>query len=64
MKQKSHSGAKKRIKITATGKLLRRGAAMSHLLTNKGRSAKKKNRKNSNVVHKADVKNMRALLHG
>jgi len=39
-KQKTHSGAKKRFKVTAGGKLLRRRAMKSHLLEKK--SAKRK----------------------
>ena len=39
-KQKRHSGAKKRFKLTGTGKLLRRHAMKSHLLAKK--SAKRK----------------------
>ena len=34
-KQKTNSGAKKRFKVTATGKLLRRHAMKSHLLEKK-----------------------------
>ena len=39
-KQKTHSGAKKRFKVTGTGKVLRRRAMQSHLLEKK--SAKRK----------------------
>ena len=39
-KQKTHSGAKKRFKVTAGGKLLRRRAMKSHLLEKK--SSKRK----------------------
>ena len=39
-KQKTHSGAKKRFKISGTGKLLRRHGMKSHLLEKK--SAKRK----------------------
>ena len=39
-KQKTHSGAKKRFKVTAGGKILRRRAMKSHLLEKK--SAKRK----------------------
>jgi large subunit ribosomal protein L35 len=39
-KQKTHSGAKKRFKITGTGKVLRRRAMRSHLLGKK--TAKRK----------------------
>ena len=39
-KQKTHSGAKKRFKLTGSGKLLRRKAMKSHYLSKK--SAKRK----------------------
>jgi large subunit ribosomal protein L35 len=41
-KQKTHSAARKRFKLTAGGKLLRRRAMKSHLLSKK--SAKRKRR--------------------
>ena len=34
-KMKTHSGASKRFKITATGKVMRRKAGMNHLLEKK-----------------------------
>lgn len=41
-KLKTHQGSKKRIKFTGTGKLRRRRAFRSHLLTKK-RSSRKRN---------------------
>jgi len=41
-KQKTHSGAKKRFKITGTGKLMRRHGMKSHILEKK--SPKRKRR--------------------
>ena len=41
-KQKRHSGAKKRFKVTGTGKLLRRQAMKSHLLSKKSAKRKRK----------------------
>ena len=38
-KQKTHSGAKKRFKVTARGKILRRRAMKSHMLEKKSREA-------------------------
>ena len=40
-KQKTHSGAKKRFKVTGTGKLLRRHAMKSHLLEHKSPKRKR-----------------------
>jgi len=41
-KLKTNSGAKKRFKITATGKILRKRAGKSHLLTKKSKKRKRK----------------------
>ena len=41
-KQKTHSGAKKRFKVTAGGKILRRRAMKSHNLEHKPASRKRK----------------------
>ncbi len=44
-KQKTHSGAKKRFKVTATGKVVRRRAMRSHLLGKKSQKRKRDFRK-------------------
>lgn len=44
-KIKSHSGAKKRLRKTGTGKLKRAHAGKSHLLTHKSRTRKRRLRK-------------------
>ena len=41
-KLKSHSGAKKRFKLTATGKVKRAHAYKSHLLNGHGKTTKRK----------------------
>lgn len=41
MKQKSHSGLKKRVKITASGKIMLNKAGKRHLLVNKSKRQKK-----------------------
>jgi large subunit ribosomal protein L35 len=41
MKQKSHSGAKKRVRKTGTGKFVVRKSCKNHLLTNKSKRQKK-----------------------
>ncbi len=46
-KNKTHKGAKKRIKVTGTGKLMRRRAMGSHLLTKKSANKKRKLRKST-----------------
>ena len=60
-KMKTHSGAKKRFKKTARGKLRGRHAMTSHILEKK--SAKRKRRLGRPVVvAKADEKRVRRLL--
>lgn len=44
MKLKSHSGAKKRVKITATGKYIVNKIAKRHLLKDKSSKAKGRNK--------------------
>ena len=60
-KQKTHSAAKKRFKVTAGGKLLRRRAMKSHNLEKK--SAKRKRRfRRQHDVDASDVREVRKLL--
>lgn len=58
---KSHSGAKKRIKKTASGKLIFKKAANNHLLTNK-KQQNNKSRPYGNVASKSDAKKMKLLI--
>jgi large subunit ribosomal protein L35 len=60
-KNKTHKGTKKRIRLTATGKLMRRRAFGSHLLTKKSANRKRKLRKGA-VVEIEDTNRLRALL--
>jgi large subunit ribosomal protein L35 len=60
-KQKSSSSAKKRFKVTGTGKILRRHAMQSHNL--EGKSAKRKRDfARDEAVHDSDVREVRKLL--
>ena len=60
-KLKTHRGAKKRFKVTATGKIKRQHAFGSHLLTKK--SAKRKRKlKQSTILVKEEVKRIQELL--
>ena len=60
-KQKTHSGAKKRFKITGSGKLMKQQAGMRHNLEVK--SGQRKRRLNQDEpVAKADVKAIKKLL--
>ena len=60
-KMKTVSGAKKRFKQTASGKLKRKHAFKSHILTKK-ETKQKRNLTHSALVHKADEKNIKLQL--
>ncbi|SDQ05387.1 50S ribosomal protein L35 [Curtobacterium sp. UNCCL20] len=60
-KQKTHSGSKKRFKVTGSGKIMKQQAGMRHNLEVK--SAKRKARLNEDqVLAPADAKNVKKLL--
>lgn len=60
-KQKTHSGAKKRFKVTGTGKIMREKAGKRHLLEHKS-SKKTRALTGTTEVAKGDVKNVKKLL--
>lgn len=60
-KIKTHSGAKKRFRKTATGKIMREKAGMNHELGKKG-SSRKRRLSNPGQVSKADKKKIEDLL--
>ena len=60
-KQKTHSGAKKRFKVTGTGKIKKQRAGMRHNLEVKS-SHKKRSLNLDRVVSKADAKGIKKLL--
>ncbi|PKD44562.1 50S ribosomal protein L35 [Rhodohalobacter barkolensis] len=60
-KMKSNSGAKKRFKVTGSGKIKRKKAYKRHILTKK--SPKRKNNLGKDaLVHKADESSVKDLL--
>lgn len=60
-KQKTHSGAKKRFKVTGTGKIMKQQAGMRHNL--EGKSGQRKRRLNTDqVLSPVDAKIARKLL--
>ncbi|PZF63441.1 50S ribosomal protein L35 [Curtobacterium sp. MCPF17_047] len=60
-KHKTHSGSKKRFKVTGSGKIMKQQAGMRHNLEVK--SSKRKARLNEDqVLSKADAKNVKKLL--
>ena len=62
-KMKSHSGAKKRFKLTGSGKVQGRHAFSSHILEKKSPKRKRGFRKDVEIA-KADQKTVRKLLEG
>ena len=60
-KQKSHRGAAKRFKVTATGKVKRGHSMASHMLTKKTTKRKRKLRKSA-LVSPAFAKEIKGML--
>ena len=60
-KQKTHSGLKKRIKITGRGKIKRGHSYTGHLKTNKSHK-QNKNLSKSGLVHESDMKRIKSLI--
>lgn len=60
-KQKSHRGARKRFKATASGKVLRGHSGHSHILTKKTTKRKRKLRDVTTVKGKFE-KNIRGMI--
>ncbi len=60
-KQKTNSGAKKRFKITGTGKIKRKHAFHSHILTKKS-NKRKRNLVKATLVSSADTNRIEGLL--
>lgn len=60
-KQKTHKGAQKRFKVTATKKVLHKKANKSHILTKKS-SNRKRVLGQKAIVSRADRKTVKAML--
>lgn len=60
-KLKTKSGAKKRFKLTGTGKIKRKHAYKSHILTKK-ETKQKRNLTKTGLVHVADEPNVKFML--
>ena len=60
-KMKTKAGAKKRFALTGTGKIKRKHAFKSHILTKKTKK-QKRNLTKTGLVHKVDEKNIKTLL--
>ncbi len=62
-KMKSNRGAMKRFKLTATGRVKRKKAFASHILTKKSPKTKRNLRK-STIVTAADTKRVKRMIGG
>lgn len=60
-KIKTKSSAKKRFTLTGSGKIKRKHAYKSHILTKKTKK-QKRHLTNSGLVHEHDVKNVKKML--
>ncbi len=61
-KVKTKSGAKKRFKLTGTGKIKRKHAYKSHILTKK-ETKQKRNLTHDTLVDKTDVSRVKRMLN-
>ena len=61
-KMKTKSSAKKRFKLTGTGKIKRKHAFKSHILTKKSKK-RKLALTHDGLVHKADENNVKLMLN-
>lgn len=60
-KMKTTSSAKKRFKLTGTGKIARKNAFMSHILTKKS-TKRKRNLRQTSLVADGDMGNVKRML--
>jgi large subunit ribosomal protein L35 len=60
-KMKTHSGAKKRFKLTGTGKIKRKQAFKSHILTKK-ETKRKRNLTHAALVSPGDMDRVKKML--
>jgi large subunit ribosomal protein L35 len=60
-KMKTNSSAKKRFKITGSGKIKRKHAYKSHILTKKSKK-RKRHLAHAALVHKSNMPKVRAML--
>jgi len=61
-KMKSNSGAKKRFSLTGTGKVKRKKAFASHILTKKSKK-RKRNLRKTTIVDPADAPRVRKMIN-
>ena len=61
MKQKTHSGAKKRFRVTRTGKVMTKGQNRAHLLEHK-RGSRKRRLAGTHALDAGNAKAIKRLL--
>ncbi len=61
-KMKTTSGAAKRFRVTASGKIKRGKSHRSHILTKKSTKRKRHLRSDTQMVHAADVKLVKQMM--
>ena len=61
-KMKTHKGAKKRFKITGSGKVKRMKAFKSHILTKKTSKRKRRLRQATTITNRGETRNIKRLL--
>ena len=61
-KMKSHKGARKRFKVTGSGKIKRMRAFKSHILTKKTSKRKRRLRRPTDVHTSGETRNIKRLL--
>ena len=61
-KMKTHKGATKRFKLTASGKVKRFKAYKSHILTKKSAKRKRNLRRPTTVATRGEAKNIKRLI--
>jgi large subunit ribosomal protein L35 len=63
-KLKSHRGASKRFRTTASGAIKRRGANRNHILTKRSKNVKRHARVSATGLKSCDAKLATRMLHG
>ena len=61
-KMKTHTGAKKRFKVTGSGKVKRMRAFKSHILTKKDAKRKRRLRQATTIATPGEAKHIKRLL--
>lgn len=61
-KMKTNSSAKKRFTVTGSGKIKRKHAFKSHILTKKS-TKRKRNLTHAGLVHESDLNNVKLMLN-